>query len=666
MNRPGGGRELAASGWRSEVLSGDGRRGVFCAGEIEEGDGENLVEDADGDGGEQPGEAELAGDLFEHAGLKDAAFRGDAEVEAGAAKQESDAKDQGEEEDDQQGSTECSLAEVPLSGAGKGEVEGDGDAPGFCGWEDGRGGHRRGGGWQELCSRAENREGCGGSSRTNCGATLASGSGACGFRGEARGEAGRRAGESDGLSRNRNLRDDVGGRIFLVRPAGGFRFRRCWQSGRWAEDGLLAMAGIWTKRWWLQGVIALLAGGVFTGCVSLGGRGIKYDIESQYAVADPQFLRSMGQLLGPGIVGGNRVTALVNGDQIFPEMLAAVRGAQKTITFETYIYWSGEVGSQFTEALVERAQAGVKVHLLLDWFGSARIDAGALRRMEAAGVEVEKYHPLFWKGPLRLNHRDHRKILVVDGRVGFTGGAGIADLWRGNAQDAEHWRDTQFRLEGPAVGQMQAAFMDNWMKTRNEVLHGEEYFPALDAVGTDYAQVFHSAPRDGVENVRLMYLLSIAAARKSIRLSSPYFVPGSLMVDGLIAARRRGVEVEVILPGPITDTKIVGLASRDRWEPLLKEGVKIYEYQPTMYHTKVMIVDDIWVSVGSANIDSRSFRLNDEANLNVFSAAFAAEQIRIFEDDKRKSREMSVKEWRQRSLLHRLGEILSGIFRSQL
>ena len=410
----------------------------------------------------------------------------------------------------------------------------------------------------------------------------------------------------------------------------------------------------------------MLVGAWLTGCATFGSSKIKYQLESQYAVTEPQFMRSLGQLLGPGIVPGNRVTALVNGDRIFPEMLAAVRGARKTITFETYIYWSGEIGTQFTDALAERARAGVKVHLLLDWFGSSRIDAAALRRMAAAGVEIEKYHPLFWKGPLRVNHRDHRKLLVVDGKVGFTGGAGIGDVWLGNAQDPAHWRDTQFKLEGPAVGQMQAAFMDNWIKTRNVVLHGEEYFPALELVGTDYAQVFFSSPREGVESVRLMYLLSIAAARKSIRLASPYFVPGDMMVAGLIAARQRGLAVEVILPGPKNDTRVVQLASRDRWEPLLKAGVKIYEYQPTMYHTKVMIVDDIWVSVGSANIDSRSFRLNDEANLNVFSAAFAAEQIRIFEADKTKSREMSVKEWRERSLLHRLGEKISGWFRSQL
>jgi cardiolipin synthase len=404
----------------------------------------------------------------------------------------------------------------------------------------------------------------------------------------------------------------------------------------------------------------------FTGCVSFRSGTIKYQIDTQYAVTDPQFFRSMGQLLGPGIVPGNKVTALVNGDQIFPEMLAAIQRAQKTITFETYIYWSGEVGARFTDALVERARAGVKVHLLLDWFGSSRIDSDALRRMEDAGVEVEKYHPLFWKGPLRVNHRDHRKLLVVDGRVGFTGGAGIADLWLGNGQDAAHWRDTQFKLEGPAVGQMQAAFMDNWMKTRNDVLHSEDYFPALGPAGNDHAQVFFSSPRDGVESVRLMYLLSIAAARKNIRLASPYFVPGDLMVEGLVEARKRGVEVEVILPGPITDTYFVGLASRDRWEPLLKAGVKIYEYQPTMYHTKVMIVDDIWVSVGSANIDSRSFRLNDEANLNVFSRDFAAEQIRIFEMDKAKAREVSPKEWHERGFWRRLGEALTGLMRSQL
>jgi cardiolipin synthase len=217
--------------------------------------------------------------------------------------------------------------------------------------------------------------------------------------------------------------------------------------------------------------------------LSSGEKKIKHEIQHLYAVEDPQFLRSMGSLLGPAILPGNRVTTLLNGDQIFPAMLEAIRGAKETITFETYIYWSGQIGQEFADALSERARAGVKVHLLLDWVGSGKAKKEYIDTMKAVGVEVDKYHPLHWYNVARVNNRTHRKLLVVDGKVGFTGGVGIADKWSGNAQDPDHWRDSHFRLEGPAVAQMQSAFMDNWMKTRSKVLHGEEYFPKLAAVG---------------------------------------------------------------------------------------------------------------------------------------------------------------------------------------
>ena len=374
----------------------------------------------------------------------------------------------------------------------------------------------------------------------------------------------------------------------------------------------------------------------------------------------------MGHLVGPGILASNRVTVLVNGDQIFPAMLEAIRGAKKTITLETYIYWSGTVGEQFAEALAERARAGVKVHVLVDWIGSRKVDSSHLEVMRNAGVEVEKYNPLIWYNLARLNHRDHRKLLIVDGKVGFIGGAGLADIWLGNADSPGRWRDSQFRLEGPAVGQMQAVFMDNWMKTSARVLDGSDFFPELAPAGDQYGQVFKSSPREGTESVRLMYLLTIAAARKSIRLSVSYFVPGDLTTHELVEACRRGVKIEIIVPGSKFDTPIVRYASRGRWGPLLRAGVKIYEYQPAMYHCKIMIMDDVWVSVGSANFDNRSFRLNDEANLNVFSEKFAAEQMRIFEEDKKQSRQVTYDDWQNRSLWNRIMETLLAPFRAQL
>ena len=393
---------------------------------------------------------------------------------------------------------------------------------------------------------------------------------------------------------------------------------------------------------------------------------IKRHIEPLYAVSDPQFLRSMGSLLGPAIVDGNRLVTLLNGDRIFPAMLEAIRGATRTITFETYIYWSGKVGDEFADALSERARAGVKVHVLLDWVGSGKAKQEYLDEMKAAGVEVEKYHPLHWYNLARINNRTHRKILVVDGRIGFTGGVGIADKWAGNAQDPEHWRDSHFRLEGPAVAQMQAAFMDNWMKTQSEVLHGEEYFPALAPVGTALAQVFKSSPREGSESVRLMYLLSIASARKRILIANSYFVPDDLSVETIVKARQRGVDVEIIVPGTKIDAELVRKASRSRWGDLLEAGVEIYEYQPTMYHCKVMVVDDLWVSVGSTNFDNRSFRLNDEENLNVYDADFAREQVRDFEADRAKSHRVTFAEWKARPLGEKILEHAAGLLRGQL
>ena len=400
--------------------------------------------------------------------------------------------------------------------------------------------------------------------------------------------------------------------------------------------------------------------------LSSGEKKIEHSIEPLYAVADPQFSRSMGTLLGPALLEGNRVTGFRNGDEIFPAMLAAIRKAERTITFETYIYWSGAIGKEFADALSERARAGVSVHVLLDWVGSGKMDESELEAMKSAGVEVEKYRPLRWYTLSRVNHRTHRKLLVVDGKVGFTGGVGIADKWLGHAQDPEHWRDSHFRLEGPAVAQMQAAFMDNWLKTQAKVLHGQEYFPALPPDGGSSAQVFKSSAREGSESVRLMYLLSIASARRAIHLANSYFVPDDLSIETLVSARKRGVTIQLIVPGTKIDTELTRKASRSRWGKLLEAGVEFYEYQPTMYHCKVMIVDGLWVSVGSTNFDSRSFRLNDEANLNVLDPDFAAEQIRVFEEDKKKSKRMTFDAWKDRPFWEKVTERVAGLLRSQL
>jgi len=315
-----------------------------------------------------------------------------------------------------------------------------------------------------------------------------------------------------------------------------------------------------------------------------GEKKVRQELGHSYDVADAQFLRSMGVLLGPALEGGNRVDTLLNGDQIFPAMLQAIRSASKTITFETYIYWSGDIGREFADALSERSRKGVKVHVILDWVGSQKMDEASLDEMRQAGVEIERYHPPRWYTINRLNNRTHRKLLVVDGIIGFTGGVGIADKWSGHAQDAEHWRDTHYAVQGPAVPQMQAAFMDNWTRITGRVLHTATYFPPQPPAGSQMAQVFQSSSEGGAESMHLMYLLSIAAAGKTIDLSMAYFVPDEVTRDALIAALRRGVKIRIILPGPIRDAATVSDASRAGWGDLLRNGAEIYEYQPTMYH----------------------------------------------------------------------------------
>ncbi|HEX6317760.1 MAG TPA: phospholipase D-like domain-containing protein, partial [Burkholderiales bacterium] len=281
-------------------------------------------------------------------------------------------------------------------------------------------------------------------------------------------------------------------------------------------------------------------------------------------------------------------------------------------------------------------------------------------------AQVERYNPLRWHSIVSMNNRTHRKILVVDGRVGYTGGVGIADEWRGNAQDQDHWRDTHFRLEGPAVAQMQAAFMENWIEITGKVLHGEAYFPELPKAGKHLAQVFVASPGGGGESMQLMYLLSIAAAQRTLRLSAAYFVPDDTEVRTMVAALRRGVKVQIIMPGHHIDSEIVRRASRASWGELLRAGAELYEYQPTMYHCKVMIVDERWVSVGSTNFDTRSFSTNDEVNLNVYDREFALAQAKVFEEDLQRSRRVSLEEWERRPWTEKVWEHAMGLLSSQL
>jgi len=389
-------------------------------------------------------------------------------------------------------------------------------------------------------------------------------------------------------------------------------------------------------------------------------------IEHLYATDSPQFRREMGVLLGPGLVPGNKVTDLENGDEIFPAMLDAIRSARSTITFETYIYWSGTIGQAFADALAERARAGVKVKVMVDWMGSLKMENSLLQQIQDAGVEVHQYRPLKWYNLGRLNNRTHRKLLVVDGKSGFTGGVGVADQWSGHAQDGEHWRDLHFRIEGPVVAQIQAAFNDNWIKTVGVVLNGPEYFPAVAPAGEMDAHMFVASPSGGSESMHLMYLMAIAAAEHSIDLQAAYFVPDDLIIKALITARQRGVRVRITVPGKHIDSETVRLASKAHWGELLAAGIEIYEYQPTMMHNKLLIVDRLMTSVGSTNFDVRSFRLNDEASLNIYDAAFAARMSEVFEADLKPTVQYTYAMWQRRPLREKLVEKFILPMKSQL
>lgn len=252
------------------------------------------------------------------------------------------------------------------------------------------------------------------------------------------------------------------------------------------------------------------------------GKRIEHEIEPIGDLDDPQVVRSIGQVLGPPLAGGNKIQLLQNGDEIFPAMLSAIDSAQKSITFETFIYWSGEIGKKFAKTLSERARAGIEVNVLLDWVGSLKFDENAVAEMKAAGVCIKKYRPLRWYNVARINNRTHRKILVIDGVIGFTGGVGIADQWQGHAEDKEHWRDCHFKVEGPVVAQLQAAFLDNWNAVHPRVLHGDHYFPELENKGDSLGQVFKSSPEEGSGSVRLMYLYAIAHAKSTVRIATAY------------------------------------------------------------------------------------------------------------------------------------------------
>lgn len=394
---------------------------------------------------------------------------------------------------------------------------------------------------------------------------------------------------------------------------------------------------------------------------------IDYRLPHRFGVEDETFLPSAHALSNPAPLQGNRIRLLENGDAFFPAMLAAIGRARNSINLESYIFWSGEIAGRFRDALSERARAGVEVRVLLDAVGSgAKLSRDDVSAMRAAGCVVEFFHPLRPWMLDAINHRTHRRLLVVDGKVGFTGGAGVADVWLGNAEKPGNWRDTQVEVTGPVVAQLQAAFQENWAATRGETLSGERFFPRLEPAGHATAQVILSSPEAPSSPTKLLYAVSISSAVRRLWLSNSYFVPDADATALLTSAARRGVDVHILIPGKVNDVPLTKAGGRSSLGELLAGGVKISEYAPTMFHAKTMVVDGVFATIGSTNFDNRSFRLNDEINLTVHDRDVGRRLEEMFLQDIARSRSYTYAQWRSRPLKQRVTEWLIRPFRGEL
>jgi cardiolipin synthase len=383
-------------------------------------------------------------------------------------------------------------------------------------------------------------------------------------------------------------------------------------------------------------------------------------------LGEPSFFPTLEAYAGSPIVGGNAVEVLLNGEQIFPTVLTGIRAAQRTITYAQYYFEDGPVARDIAEALAERCRAGVGVSVLLDAFGSLHMPREYVERMRDAGCQVVWFRPLRRYLFRRYYHRNHRRILVVDGRIGFTGGAGVSRKWMGNGRTEHHWRDTDVRVEGPVVEYLQAAFAENWLEATGMVLGGEAYFPRpAEPRGQVHAQVARSSPAGGSTAMYTTLLLALSSARQSVLITNPYFVLDDTMRGAVFRTVRRGVRVAVLVPAVI-DHNVVRQASRAQFGDLLRAGVEIYEYTPALLHAKTMVIDSVWATVGSTNLDNISFAVNDELNLIVYDRGIAGQLERIFDDDVRVSRRVTYEAWKDRGLRARLFEVLAFPIRDLL
>ena len=370
-----------------------------------------------------------------------------------------------------------------------------------------------------------------------------------------------------------------------------------------------------------------------------------------------RFRRALEGVLGVPASEGNRIDVLRNGDEIFPAMLKAIEEAEHTVDFLTFVYWSGSIGTKFADALSARAKAGVRVRVVLDALGAHPMDKALISEMEDSGVLVRWFRPLHRFRPSQVNHRTHRKVMIADESVGFTGGVGIADVWLGNARDENEWRDTHFRLEGPAVDGLRSAFLDNWVET-DPVLFDEtiDRFPEQPKPGESIVQCVRGASETGWSDISTLFNTLLQLAKERVRLTTAYFVPDSDLMDRLCAAAHRGVRVEILLPGPFIDKRFVQLSGEADYEALLSAGVKIWHYQPTMLHAKVMTVDGLVANVGSANLNNRSMALDEEINVVVIDPAVVQTLDEHFEEDRSRSIAIEPGRWEHRSIAQRVAE----------
>lgn len=383
------------------------------------------------------------------------------------------------------------------------------------------------------------------------------------------------------------------------------------------------------------------------------------------AIENASFAPTLEAYTAAPVRWGNRVDILLNGEQIFPAQLTAIRSARTTFTYAQYLLEAGPPAEALVRAMSERCRAGVHGHVLVDGIGSQRIPTEYRATLEQAGCEVAIFHPVDLPTLGDLDHRNHRRILVVDGRIGFTGSSGASSKWMGNGRREGYWRQTDMRIEGHAVTDLQAAFAEDWLEATGHALGGRGYFPREEARGQVPVQVVRSSPQRGSLAMYTMFLFAISSARQKINLTNPYFVPDERIIQALVEARRRGVKITLLLPGPI-DHELVKDASRAGFGELLDAGVEIYEYQAGLLHAKTVTVDGMWVTLGSANLDNRSLALNEEINLVVYDQAIARRLDGIFAADVRHARRLEPGRWHVRSFWQRFREVLSAPVRNEL